>query len=642
MKRIILTGLFLALVFFLAAAALSISKISTHRETNVERSHAFDVIRKLDNVVSSLMAAETAWSSYETTRQPRHLEAFRSAVDDTIQQRDELKNIYSGEHVNLRFEELFVLINSRIEILTELVDPSAGPAVQAELLRREEIVSNALFKAIQDLERDETFEIVALDAKMDILSRESIYALLAGTLLSVITFSGLFYLLYRELLERKRLEQAIKRQAHSDPLTALPNRFALMERLDYEITQASRSRERLAILYLDLDRFKEINDSLGHEAGDTLLKEVAGRVRANIRESDTVARIGGDEFNILLTNISNTDNVSVIAEKVIASFGQPFIISGQEIHSSCSMGISIYPGDGETSGCLLKNADIALYHAKEQGRNNFKFYNHSLNNHIAKKLRLENSLRRTLEKNELVLHYQPRLDIVKNKLVCAEALVRWRHPEMGLLTPLDFIPLAEGIGFISSLDEWVLRTACTQARAWSNGEAAMCLTINISPREFKKADLAAVVSQILLETGFDPHKLQLEISEQAATEDIANTAAKVDELGRLGIRVAIDHFGAGYSSLRDLKKLSLCRIKIDRSFIKEIASSRNDRAIIRAMIVMAHDMGIKIVADSVESHEQMRFLRATGCDEVQGYLVCRPVPVQELADFAASYHSRAA
>jgi diguanylate cyclase (GGDEF)-like protein len=641
-KKAILIGLFLALVFFVAAASVSISKISAHRETDVERSHAFDVIQKLDGLVSTIMEAETAWSNYNTTRELRYLEAHRSAINKTIEIRDQLKKIYSREHVNLGFEELFVLINGRIEILSELMDPAAGPKVQAELLHREEVVSNALFLAIQNLERDETAEIIALDATMDVLSRQSIYALLAGTLLSVITFSGLFYLLHRELQKRKILEQAIKRQAHSDPLTGLSNRFAFMERLDYEITQANRSRERLAILYLDLDRFKEINDSLGHEAGDTLLKEVAQRVRANTRESDTVARIGGDEFNILLINITNTDNVSLIAEKVIGSFEQPFTISGQEIQSSCSIGISIYPGDGESAGCLLKNADIALYHAKEQGRNNYKFYNHSLNRRIVKKMTLENSLRRTLEKNELVLHYQPRLDIMKNKLICAEALVRWRHPDMGLLSPPDFIPLAEGIGFISSLDEWVLRTACTQARAWSNGEAAMCLTINISPREFKKVDLAAVVSGILHETGFDPHKLQLEISEQTAMEDIANTAAKVAELGRLGIRVAIDHFGAAYSSLRDFKMLSLCRVKIDRSFIKEIVSSRNDRAIIRAMIVMAHDMGIKIVADGVETHEQMRFLRATGCDEVQGYLVCRPVPVDEFTQFAASYGIRAA
>lgn len=641
MKRVIFIGLFFALAIFLAAAALSISKTFAHRELDIERSSAFDVIRRLDSVVTGILDAENAWFNYARNRNPLYLEAYNSVIIDIFKRRDELKNIYSGDHSNERFEDLYVLINSRVEVLTELVDSvtkRTGLETQAEILRREELINNALFQAIQDLEKHETTEILALDAHMETLSKQSIYALLAGTLLSVITFFGLFYMLYHELQERKRLEQAIKRQAHSDQLTGLPNRLSFIERLDYEITQANRYQQRLAIMFLDVDRFKEINDSLGHEAGDKLLKEVAVRMRANVRESDTVARIGGDEFNVLLTNILHTDDVSLIAEKVIDSFSRPFMISGQKIHSSSSVGISIYPEDGENSRDLIKNADIAMYYAKEQGRNNFKFYNRSLNRRAQEKVMMENSLRHTLEKNEMVLHYQPQIDIRKKKIVCAEALVRWRHPEMGLLRPLDFIPVAEGIGFSSSLDEWVLRTACAQARTWRDGDSAtMCLTVNISLRGFKRPDFVKAVQRILEETGFDPRSLQLEISEQTAMEDTQNTAVKVRDLRSIGIRLAIDHFGAGYSSLNNLKTLSVDRIKIDRSFIGEIDSSQNDRAIIKAMIVMAHNMDIRVVGEGVENREQMRFLKANGCDEAQGYLLCAPVPADEFTKFAASY-----
>lgn len=641
MKRAIFIGIFFALVVFLAAATFSVSKILAYRELTIERSHSFDIIRKLDGVVTSILDAETAWQNYSFSREPRYVEAYNFAINNIFRRRDELKNIYAGVHADDRFENFSLLVTSRVAALSELMDSAkkqAGPETQAEMLRREELIHNALLEAIQDLEKYETAEIQALGAQMSTLSSRSIFALLVGTLFSVIIFFVLFYLLYHELQERNKLEQVIRRQAHSDQLTGLPNRPCFLERLNYEITQANRYQQRLAILFLDVDRFKEINDSLGHEAGDALLKEVAGRIRTSVRESDTVARIGGDEFTVLLTNILHTDDVSLIAEKVIDAFSRPFAISGQEIHSSSSIGISTYPEDGENPAGLIKNADIAMYYAKEQGRSNFKFYNQSLNRRTQKKMMMENSLRHTLEKSEMVLHYQPLIDLREKRIVCAEALVRWRHPEMGLLNPLDFIPLAEGIGFISSLDEWVLRTACAQARVWRNGNSkSPCLTVNISPREFKRPDFVRAVRGILDETGFDPCSLVLEISEQTAMENIESTAAKVHDLGRSGVSLAIDHFGAGYSSFNNLKMLLVRRIKIDRSFIRQVDASRNDRAIIMAMIVMAHNMDVRVTAEGVENREQMRFLEANECDEVQGYLLCRPVPFDEFTKFAASY-----
>lgn len=642
MRKGIFIGLFFAFAVFLAAAALSISTIFVHRGLDIRRSQAFDVMRSLDNVVTSILEAENAWHNHaRAPENPQHRQAHNSAVSNILKRRDELSRIYSGEHANERFEELFVLINSRIEVLGELMDSVTKGATgesQVEMLRREELINNELFRAIQDLEKYETEEILGLDNKMERLSTQSIYALLAGALLSVATFSGLLYSLHHELQARKRLEQEIKRQAHSDQLTGLPNRLSFMERLDYEMTQANRTRQRLAILFVDLDHFKEINDSLGHEAGDTLLKEVAYRMRLSVRESDTVARIGGDEFNILLTNIVQTDNISRIAEKIIDSFGTPFTLSGQEIQATSSAGISVYPEDGENSRELLKNADFALYHAKEQGRNNYKFYNRSLNRRTEEKAILENTLRHTLEKNEMVLHYQPLIELREKKIVCAEALVRWSHPERGLLKPPDFISMAESIGFISALDEWVLMTACSQAKKWRNGDSAVpCLTVNISLREFMKPNFVAAVRRILHDTEFDPRRLELEISEQTVMEDIENASMTAQDLSSTGVRLAIDHFGAGHFSLNDLKMLSINRIKIDRSIIRDLDASRNCRVVIKAMIAMAHRMDITVVAEGVENRRQMHFLEANECDEVQGYLLCGPVPADELMKFRMSY-----
>lgn len=640
MRKVILIGLLFGLLTFIASAVLSLSALSDQRELDKERSHAFHIVRTLESLVGTIINAETAWSNYQQTKEAGYLQTFHSAIGETEKYRDELKNIYSG--ANGRFDELFILINSRLDVLKELlgsVTRGTGPETEVEILRREELIHNELIQAVQNLEKQEDAKIVDLDVQTDRVSRRSTYSLLGGTLLSVVVFSGMFALLYRELRERKRLEQVIKRQAHFDPLTGLRNRLSFIERLDYAIIQAGRSRQRLAIMYLDVDRFKDINDALGHEAGDRLLKEVAARLRASVREADTLARIGGDEFNLLVANVPDKGtNAALIAEKIVASFVQPFSIMGQEVRSSCSLGISIYPEDAETAGGLLVNADVAMYHAKEQGGNNYKFYNPFLERRTQERVMLEKSIRHSLEKNELTLHYQPLMDLRKKKIVCAEALVRWRHPEKGLLYPLDFIPMAEGIGFISSLDEWVLRTACAEFSRWrKSGQARICLAVNISSRAFKRPDFAGVVSRILIETGLDPRDLELEVSEQVAMENIEKTAAKMDEYSRVGVGLAIDHFGAGYCSLNKLKLLSLRRIKIDKSFIKGIDSSRNDRAIIKAMIVMAHNMGVTVVAEGVENREQMRFLRNNGCDEVQGYHVSGPKPLEEFTRFAGAY-----
>ena len=433
-----------------------------------------------------------------------------------------------------------------------------------------------------------------------------------------------------DITERKKMEEEIRHMAHHDALTGLPNRRLFRDVVNMEMAQARRTRKKLAILFLDLDRFKEVNDTLGHEAGDALLKEVARRLRANIRESDTVARIGGDEFNILLADIPRPEDVTAVARKIMGSFERPFLIAGHELHVTASIGISVYPDDSEETDTLFRYADIAMYHAKERGKNNFQFYNPDINVRSVERMLLESSLRQAIERGELSVHYQPQIDIRTGRIVCAEALVRWRHPERGMLSSNRFIPAAEEIGFVTAIDEWVLRTACEQFKAWQEaGYPPVCVTVNLSAREFQNPGLVATIGRILDETGLSPDCLDIEITESMAMRDIDHTVKLLNELTARGVRISIDDFGTGYSSLSDLKRLPIQRLKIDRSFVQDITTDPDNRAIIQAVTVMAHTMKMTVVAEGVETEEQLSFLRETRCDEAQGYFYSKPLPDEE-------------
>ncbi len=437
----------------------------------------------------------------------------------------------------------------------------------------------------------------------------------------------------RDITERKRMEEEIRHLAHHDTLTGLPNRRLFRDIADLELAQARRNRRKLAILFLDLDRFKEINDTLGHDVGDELLKQAAGMFRETVRASDTVARIGGDEFNIILADIARPEDVSDIAQKIIRRFRSPFSISGNELNVTTSIGISVYPDDSTEIDTLLRYADIAMYHAKESGRNTFRFYNSAINVRSLERMRFENMLRRSIAMGELVIYYQPQVDIQNRRMICAEALVRWQHPEKGFLTPDRFLAQAEDTGFITEIDEWVLKTVCAQVRSWIDSDLApVCVTVNLSARQFEKPDLVYRIAAILKETGMEPDCLDLEVTESTAMGDVGQTASQLRELRDMGVHVSIDDFGTGYSSLNYLKKLPIERIKIDKSFIQDIVNDPDDRAIISAVTSMARKMGIKTVAEGVETEEQLAFLRSADCDEAQGYLFSRPLPAEKFRE----------
>jgi diguanylate cyclase (GGDEF)-like protein/PAS domain S-box-containing protein len=431
-------------------------------------------------------------------------------------------------------------------------------------------------------------------------------------------------------IARKQAEERIRHLAHYDELTGLANRSMFSQRLSHALAQARRNDTQLAVLYTDLDRFKNINDTLGHEAGDNVLKEVAERLHGCLRESDTVGRLSGDEFVVLLEGIPQSLHCAEVAQKILAAVARPFALDTQEFHLTASIGISTYPADSEDQQSLLKNADIAMYRAKELGKNNFQFYSAQMNIHTLERLALESSLRSALERNEFVLHYQPKIDIRSGRIIGMEALVRWQHPTKGLIPPMQFIPLAEETGLIVPIGEWVLRTACARNKSWQEqGLPPLCIAVNLSARQFTYENLLQDVAKVLNETGLDAAFLELEITESMVMHDPEHAIELLNKLKAMGISISIDDFGAGYSSLSYLKRFPINSVKIDRSFIKDLPLDGDDAAITKAIIAMAHGLKLKVIAEGAETGEQLSFLRAHECDEMQGFYFSKPLPEHE-------------
>ncbi len=428
----------------------------------------------------------------------------------------------------------------------------------------------------------------------------------------------------------RQAEIAIQRLSNYDFLTGLPNRSLLEDRLDRAIAQARREEHCLGVMFLDLDQFKQINDTLGHAHGDSLLKSVSRRLESCIRKSDTVARLGGDDFIIILTGIRQCEHISQVARKILDALSEPVQLDGHEIYTTASIGIAIYPVDGDLPHLLLKNADIAMYQAKEQGRNAFQFFSREMNFKAEERLMLDNSLRKALERQEFFVHYQPQMNLLTGSLIGMEALVRWQQPEMGLVTPDKFIPLAEESGLIIPIGEWVLRTACRQNKAWHDmGFGPLRMAVNLSARQFRQGNLAESVAAVLDETGLPPSLLELEITESTIMRNAEETIVTLRRLKEMGISLAIDDFGTGYSSLSYLKHFPIDRLKIDRSFVLDITTDPDDAAIAEAIISMAHSLKLKVTAEGVEQQEQLHFLTQRNCDEMQGYLVSRPISAEE-------------
>jgi len=439
----------------------------------------------------------------------------------------------------------------------------------------------------------------------------------------------------QDVTERKAQEARIEHLAYHDSLTGLPNRTMLMDRLGQAMSQAQRLDQQVAVLFIDLDRFKLVNDSLGHAVGDQLLQEIARRLRAALRENDTVARVGGDEFQVVVCNVAGPTDAARIAEKLMRTLAEPFTLEGQELHVTASLGVSLFPRDGASGELLLKYADIALYEAKGEGRNAYRFFSPEMNAQAHGRLRLENDLRRAVERHELELHYQPQLDLSTGDVCAVEALVRWRHPVRGLVQPNAFIPMAEETGLVLGIGEWVLNEACRQVAQWQReagaGRAAPPrVAVNISARQLQRPGLDGAVRRALALSGLPAECLELEITESSVMLDPLHAQGVLESLRELGVQLSIDDFGTGYSSLAYLKRLPLDRLKIDRSFIGGIPTDSDDAAIVETIIVMTHKLGLRVIAEGVETLEQQLQLVRQGCDEMQGFLLAQPVPAQEL------------
>lgn len=436
--------------------------------------------------------------------------------------------------------------------------------------------------------------------------------------------------MFSDIGDKKRAEERIRHLAHHDSLTDLPNRSLLADRLEHALDRARRSGERLALLFIDLDRFKHVNDSLGHPVGDRLLQAVARRLDSVVREQDTLARQGGDEFVVILEEIDGPDDAARVALKLLSALEAPVVLDQHEIFVGASIGISLFPEDGDSSEALLRSADSAMYEAKEAGRSTYRFYTAEQTRISRERFELEGGLRRALERDELRLFYQPQADCADGRLIGVEALVRWQHPERGLVPPDRFIPLAEDIGLIGQIGEWVLNTACAQARRWELQGRPLRVAVNLSGQQVSKGDLFDTVESALQRSGLSPHLLELEITEGHILKGVEGCILTLRRVKTLGVTLAIDDFGTGYSSLNYLKRLPVDRLKIDRSFVEGIPLDRDDVAIVATILSMARNLGMEIIAEGVETTAQLGHLVTAQCTEYQGYLLGRPVPVDEL------------
>lgn len=436
----------------------------------------------------------------------------------------------------------------------------------------------------------------------------------------------------RYAIERKRIQEGLSYLAQYDSLTGLANRNLFRERLGRALIRVDRNKSLVALMFIDLDRFKNINDTLGHDAGDKLLIEVSRRLEKCTRDGDTVARLGGDEFTVILEDIKHVDDAAVIARKILVAMEPAIKLSGYEVFVTPSIGITIYPLDDTSVNNLLKNADTAMYRAKERGRNGFQFYTAGMNTRTIERLELEAGLRRALKNEEFVLYYQPKIAIDNRQIIGAEALIRWQYKKLGLIPPLKFIPIAEETGLIVPIGEWVIRTACKQVASWQEaGFTDLRMAVNISARQFTDSDIVKVVLDAVIQTNIEPQHLEVEITESMLMEDTSINISALKELKEHGVHISIDDFGTGYSSLSYLKRFHIDALKIDQSFVRDITTDSDDAAIASAVIALGQSLHLTVVAEGVETEEQLSFLKKQGCHEAQGYLFSKPVPAEDFA-----------
>jgi diguanylate cyclase (GGDEF)-like protein len=592
------------------------------------------LVELLRSASAAVADSEAGQRSYIISEKKEYLEDSTEVLRVADRRLNEIRGLIGNDAVELqRIGALQSSIAARsaefehtLALLTKGDRPGALKAISTEGSRRNLEGTYELFRQLS-AKQDALF--MQRTRQLQENSHFSFATQYIATFFGLVFLGLIYYLVYRDITVRRQTEEKLRIVATHDPLTALPNRTLLHERLSHALAKAQRHGRQLAVLLIDLDRFKHVNDTLGHEAGDTLLQAAARRFYDCLRETDTMARQGGDEFVVLMDELSDREPITRVSQRILDAMAEPFVIEGQEIHVTASVGISVYPDDGRT---LLRNADLALYRAKEKGKNNYQFYSAQIDNHSRERLALESALRRALERDELRLHYQPKVDVAAGHVCGMEALLRWQHPQMGLVAPGRFIPIAEESGLIGPIGAWVLKTACMQNRAWQRqGVGRFPIAVNLSPRQFAEESLLDDIKSALAESGLVALDLELEITESMVMNDPEQAVNILRRLKDLGIRVAIDDFGTGYSSLAYLKRFPIDSVKVDRSFVEDIPQDVDSMAITQAVIAMAHSLRLKVVAEGVESEAQLSFLRGEGCDEIQGHYFSEARAASEIA-----------
>jgi diguanylate cyclase (GGDEF)-like protein len=620
--RRVIIGFGLGLVILAVNALIAYQTILSLRESTRSVEDGLLVVELLRNVSSAVADSEAGQRSYIISGRREYLEDASIVLRVADSWLNDIRALIGNDAVELeKIGSLQASIAARaaefertLELLRRGDQRGALRAISAEGSRQNLEDAYELFR---QLRAKQGALFMQRTQQVQEQSHFSLATQYVATFFGLLFLGLIYYMVYREITVRRQTEEKLKIVATHDPLTALPNRTLLHERLSHALAKAQRHGRRLAVLLVDLDRFKHVNDTLGHEAGDTLLQAASRRFYDCLRETDTMARQGGDEFVVLMDELSDREPITRVSQRILDAMAEPFVIEGQEIHVTASVGISVYPDDGRT---LLRNADIALYRAKEKGKNNYQFYSAQIDNYSRERLALESGLRRALERGELRLHYQPKVDVAAGHICGMEALLRWQHPEMGLVAPDRFIPIAEESGLIGPIGAWVLKTACLQNREWQRqGVQRFPVAVNLSPRQFADESLLDDIKSALAQSGLEASDLELEITESMVMDDPEQAINILQRLKELGIRVAIDDFGTGYSSLAYLKRFPIDSVKVDRSFVEDIPEDVDSMAIAQAVIAMAHSLRLKVVAEGVESEAQLSFLRSEGCDEIQGH-----------------------
>lgn len=620
--RRVIVGFSLGFAILAVNALIAYQTIISLKEATRSVEDGLQVVELLRSVSAAVADSEAGQRSYIISERKEYLEDSGELLRAADRRLNDIRPLIGDDAAEL--ERIGLLQSSiaarsaefehALELLKDGDRRAALRAISTEESRRNLDDTYELFRQFR-AKQGERF--IQRTRQLQEHSRFSLATQSIATFFGLVFLGLIYYLVYREITVRRQTEEKLKIVATHDPLTALPNRTLLHERLSQVLARAQREGRPLAVLLVDLDRFKHVNDTLGHEAGDTLLQVAARRFYNCLRETDTMARQGGDEFVVLMDELPDRQPITRVSQRILDAMVEPFVIEGQEIHLTASIGISVYPDDGRT---VLRNADMALYRAKGKGGNNYQFYSAQIDNCSRERLTLESGLRRALERDELRLHYQPKVDLAAGHVCGMEALLRWQHPRMGLIAPDRFIPIAEESGLIRPIGAWALKSACMQNRAWQRqGMQRFPVAVNLSPRQFAEESLLDDIKSALADSGLEASDLELEITEGMVMDDPEQAVNTLRRLKALGIRVAIDDFGTGYSSLAYLKRFPIDSVKVDRSFVADIPQDVDSMAIAQAIIAMAHSLRLKVVAEGVESEAQVSFLRGEGCDEIQGH-----------------------